>query len=636
MMIFMIKVLIIAPYEELKTRCQRILDTLDVRGLDITVTHIYGTDPMVIKRIDADIVVARGVTGMAIAKQNPQVHVIEIQMSPSALISALAEVKERFGNRRTCFIYQEFGLFDREKVSSLSGMTVSLEIAQTQEDIFEKLKKAQSVGVEVFVGGLTLCHLCQAKKLPYVHIKSDDSSIERALGEAISTARTMERERARTNMLLAIMNKAPDGMLAVNSQGVVIASNEAVSELFGKTVDGCLLTDIYPDSQWEAAYHHGVELERVQQVAGKTLLVIMRPISVDDEPVGVMYSLQNIDQIHEAESKVRQMLYKKGLFARYHFTNILHSSQTMNALIAKAVRYAQAESNVLLIGETGTGKELFAQSIHNASKRSGCPFVAVNCAALPESLLESELFGYVEGAFSGASRGGKAGLFELADSGTLFLDEIGEMPIQLQVKLLRVLQEKEVRRIGGERVIPVNVRVISATNVNISKQVKDGSFRLDLFYRISLLNLRIPPLRDRKEDIGIIFRTMVAQECEKQQVAQITVTDDAIWSLSSYPWPGNVRELRNAAERLVVLHPSLIVTGKEIEALDIDNTSLELYEQNNCIQSGRGEDNLRLYRASPEELYAEYLKSGLKLEDFAKQQGMSRTTLWRKFKLVQK
>ena len=187
----------------------------------------------------------------------------------------------------------------------------------------------------------------------------------------------------------------------------------------------------------------------------------------------------------------------------------------MQVLAAKAHRYSQTDEAVLLIGETGTGKELFAQSIHNASKRAGEPFVAVNCAALPENLLESELFGYVDGAFTGARKGGKQGLFELAHKGTLFLDEIGEMPINLQAKLLRVLQEKEIRKVGGDAVVPVDVRIISATNINIREKVRNGQFRLDLFYRISLLNLYLLPLRERLDDIPILFESFVRNYCEK-------------------------------------------------------------------------------------------------------------------------
>ena len=249
----------------------------------------------------------------------------------------------------------------------------------------------------------------------------------------------------------------------------------------------------------------------------------------------------------------------------------------------------------------------------------------MNCAALPEQLLESELFGYTEGAFTGASKGGKSGLFELAHKGTIFLDEIAEMPIVVQAKLLRVLQEREVRKIGADMVVPVDVRVISAANNNILEKVKEGKFRLDLFYRISLLSLLLVPLRERVEDIGIIFKHFVQQYCNRHGLSEPYITDEAVAELTRFSWPGNIRELRNAAERLAILHTSDVVTVKEIELLDIGSTSLRLDE-------GPSVKPMKIRNSySDEELYQQYLHSGLSREVFARQVGLSRTTLWRKF-----
>ena len=222
----------------------------------------------------------------------------------------------------------------------------------------------------------------------------------------------------------------------------------------------------------------------------------------------------------------------------------------MKQLIEKAKRFALSDSNILLYGESGCGKELFAQSIHNFSAYSRGPFLAINCATLPEALLESELFGYAEGAFTGAKKGGNQGLLELANYGTLFLDEIGEMPLSLQSRLLRVLQDKSVRRIGGNKNVPVNVRIIAATNRDLRQMVKEGTFRGDLFYRIDVLRLNIPPLRERKEDIPLIIEELLIN-FTRERAQSFAFTADQIQRLMEYNWYGNVRELRNFVERVL-------------------------------------------------------------------------------------
>ena len=295
------------------------------------------------------------------------------------------------------------------------------------------------------------------------------------------------------------------------------------------------------------------------------------------------------------------------------------------------MRYAQADGNVLVTGETGTGKELFVQSMHNASNRADGPFVAVNCAALSGELLESELFGYSDGAFTGARKGGKVGLFELAHHGTIFLDEIGEMPIQLQAKLLRVLQEKQIMRVGGDDVIPVDVRVMCATNQNIPELIEKGLFRRDLYYRINLLMIHIPPLRDRGNDIGLLFRHFVKLYAERLSILPPPVDNAAIAELQRYRWQGNIRELRNVAERIVVLNGHDRITAQSIRNIDIPESEFII-----PVSADSGNDVAKVMKwkrgGDTTELYSDYISSGLSLSDFASRVGVSRTTLWRRFR----
>lgn len=246
-----------------------------------------------------------------------------------------------------------------------------------------------------------------------------------------------------------------------------------------------------------------------------------------------------------------------------YFSDIICSSQSMHALIEKAIKIADSKYTVLIRGDTGTGKELLAQAIHNSGQRRFYPFIPVNCSALPESLMESEFFGYEKGAFSGADCKGKKGLFEMAEKGTLFLDEFGEMSLGLQAKLLRVLQDGGIRRVGGAQIIPVNVRIIVATNANLEEMVEQRLLRADLYYRINVLSLTIPPLRERPQDISLLIRHFV-QKYAKEFQRRIILDKACFDALHHHSWPGNVRELENTIIRLMLMAESDVITREEL------------------------------------------------------------------------
>src|SRR2546423_2136781 len=262
----------------------------------------------------------------------------------------------------------------------------------------------------------------------------------------------------------------------------------------------------------------------------------------------------------EVAGTVRRLIERRGLQAR---TGILGESPAIQEVLVKIEQMAPVTSTVLIEGESGTGKELVARAIHDLSPRRAKPFIAVNCAAIPDTLLESELFGHEKGAFTGAAER-RLGRFELADRGTIFLDEGGEIPISTQVKLLRVLEEREFMRVGGTSPIHVDVRVITATNRPLREQVEDGSFRSDLFYRLNVLRIHLPPLRERREDIPILVRHFIKEYSKQHDRPFHGISAEAMQILIEYPWPGNVRELRNLIESMVVLSP-----GHEIQPADL-------------------------------------------------------------------
>ena len=284
------------------------------------------------------------------------------------------------------------------------------------------------------------------------------------------------------------------------------------------------------------------------------------PIVRDSIVESAVFHFTSLPHLEQVEEKIKMESYVKGHYARYHFSDIVGSSGIMKSTIELAKRFARYEANILIMGESGTGKEMFAQGIHNESRRRSQPFVALNCGALPPSLLESELFGYVDGAFTGASRKGKKGLFEIAEQGTIFLDEISEMDAQGQIRLLRVLEEREVMRIGSDQVIPVNVRVIAASNKNLEKLVREGRFRQDLYYRLNVLSFGIPPLRKRLEDVALLSDQFLGHYGKKyQKIVQLKTDARAV--LEKYDWPGNVRQLRNFCERLVIVADDQKLSG---------------------------------------------------------------------------
>lgn len=627
----MIKILVVVPYEELYAPVRGYLASIETRDFIVELEHFIGTGDLVIRRPDADIVVARGITGKAIARENPRVHLVEISITAGDLIAALWKCRGDAGKRGVGVILPDTGICDPEQLKDLTGIPIRFRKAQNEAELYAAIDELTSLGIETLIGGLTLCRRCEDLGIGYVHIKSGNEAMTRALNDAVAAAKSLNRERTRANLVTTVLNNAEDAMFAVNREGSVIAANAQASAFFlhdrAMSLEGLKIADLSSDGEWESIFAVQSNSEALRTIGGQLVLMKTAPITVDSENVGVLVTLRNVEAIRETEQKIRKELSKKGLVAHYHFGSIVCENGLMKSLIANSHKYSQVDSSVLIVGETGTGKELFAQSIHNASRRSSHPFVAVNCAALPEPLLESELFGYTEGAFSGAARGGRIGLFELAHKGTIFLDEIGEMPLSLQAKILRVLQEREIRRIGGDAVVPVDVRIISATNINIQDRIRNGQFRQDLYYRIDLLNINIPPLRRRPEDIELLFRHFVRSYALESGRPVPRIDPAVIPFLKSYSWPGNIRELRNFSERMVILNESGTIDRSAV------NTVYAMGDESFPEKEAEAETAApQPLRAEDEALVREFLDSGMGHGEFAQAKGISRTTLWRKVK----
>ncbi len=386
-------------------------------------------------------------------------------------------------------------------------------------------------------------------------------SVFKDITEVVNLAEEITNLKEIQTMLEAIIHSSDDAISVVDEEGKGILINPAYTRITGLTQEEVIGKPATTDISEGESIHLKV-LQTRRAIRGtkmrvgpnrKEVIVNVAPIIVNGRlkgSVGVIHDMSEIQSLTQELDRARRII--RTLEAKYMFEDIIGDSEEMKLAVEQAKLGAKTPATVLLRGESGTGKELFAHAIHNASDRKFNKFLRVNCAALSESLLESELFGYEEGAFSGAKRGGKRGLFEEANNGSIFLDEIGELSANTQAKLLRVLQEKEIVRVGGTKSININVRVIAATNVNLEKGIADGSFREDLYYRLNRMPIQIPPLRNRKSDIPLIAEQLITKINLDYGRNVEGVTENAMRMLMNYHWPGNVRELENVLGRAMI------------------------------------------------------------------------------------
>jgi transcriptional regulator with PAS, ATPase and Fis domain len=438
----------------------------------------------------------------------------------------------------------------------------------------------------------------------------------------------------------AISDYSSEGVVLVGEETRIKYMNPMAEKVFMKKKDeilGCKLKDLIPNAHLLPGQNDDTHMLTVyEEINGHKIVSNYVPLK-SNNGVGAIMSFQNVTRIEELERIIRREQHKKGMIAKYRFDHILTENKNMTEIIENAKKIAKTDSTVLICGESGTGKELIAQSIHNGSKREGGPFVAVNCAALPVSLLESELFGYAEGAFTGAKKNGKAGLFELAHMGTIFLDEIGDLTLDVQSRLLRVFQEKEVIRIGDDKVIPVDIRIIAASNKNLYHLVEKGAFREDLYYRLDIVPLYLPPLRERMEDIECLCRHFLDRYSRVNHLKDISMAPGGMKILKAYSWPGNIRELEHFIERLVILSQSEIINDEIVKKMMNDKQvyrnkrreSTPLSQQDpgddQCIEAVLKQMEYRRIKETLINVNGDKARA-------ARMLGMSASTLWRKIK----
>ena len=381
-----------------------------------------------------------------------------------------------------------------------------------------------------------------------------------------------------------ICDKLPEAIYVADKIGTTIYVNDCYTKLSGITKSEVIGENIHPINREKKLYTNGIlptilkteECSEKIGIMNKTNTTVhISGFPIFDDNHQLKYAVACDRDIQQLETVKDQLIQLKGAIEKKESENaylrtqqiqqseVIFKSDQMYQAVSTALAVAPTDATVLITGESGTGKEVITNQIYQASNRFGKPFLKVNCAAIPDSLMESELFGYEPGSFTGASKSGKTGIFELANGGTLMLDEIGEMSVQMQTKLLRVLQNHEITKIGGHKSIPVDVRIISATNKNLLKCIEEHTFREDLYYRLNVVPIQLVPLRERKADIEVLFYHFFEKYTKKYN-KPIEIYSDAMHLLESYNWPGNIRELENVTERLVVINQNNIIDRKTV------------------------------------------------------------------------
>lgn len=466
--------------------------------------------------------------------------------------------------------------------------------------------------------------------------------------EAITVQMRIQHKNHELNIINSRMQNVfenmSDGVIILDKYGVIRQINPAAEKILERSaakVEKLSISEVIPvTAKTLEMVNLGKDYDDVEvtiQTEHGAVCCVVSGKPIYDERGQVSGGVIIINPIKKIKNLVNRY---SGAHATFHFQDIIGQDRRFLQAIQIALAAADKSSNVLLQGESGTGKELFAQSIHNSSSRAHGPFVAVNCGAIPRELLSSELFGYVEGAFTGAKRGGRPGKFELASGGTLLLDEIGEMPLGKQVSLLRAIQEKEITRVGDNKVIPVDVRIICATNKNLQKEVEKGNFRQDLYYRLNVISITLPPLRERTEDIALLFNHFLKDICQKLEIIPPEV-DITVWKyLMQYDWPGNVRELQNVVERIINVTNGKKITPEYLPAELLNKNSICLPKQSYIstqeftfsVGEEREKKKRAYYDLEKQEIINLLGQYGGNISRIAKEMGISRNTLYRKLK----
>ena len=602
------------------------------KEIDLYLTHLSEA-PRLAEKLQhegVDVLIARGGLAMLILAARVNIPVVEVVITGQDLARIFLEAKEvtGFERPRAAFIAFDNMVADVEIIARITNVDLTIYRLQTNEDIPVMVDAVADLDYDIILGGAKTVALAKKQGLCATLLQSGALSIKSAIFEAKKIAQGRQIEKEQAEKFKALIDFSLEGIISVDREKRIQIINPAARHLLdcaSGDPQGQPITMLLDIPEIDRCLQEGKEIRgHVLQRDNLWISLNLGPIIVNGTPIGAFITFQEISRIQEAEATIRNEVLARKFQAKYTFEDILGHSPQIAEAKRIAGEIARTDATTLIIGDSGTGKELFAQGIHNLSGRRKGPFVAINCAALPPNLLESELFGYVEGAFTGAAKKGKPGLFEMAHRGTLFLDEISEMDKYGQSRLLRALQEKQIMRLGGDKYIPVDVRVIAASNRNLPQSIEAGQFRQDLYYRLKVLVLNLPQLCRRSGDVEFLAREF-AKRYGRQYKRHVEINADAFKALARYPWPGNTRELMHFIERLTV-----IAADREIDA----ETISRLLENREYDSPGVAQAIQEPQKQSSEEVAIVLAldSNGYNIKKTASDLGISRPTLYRKLR----
>lgn len=575
-----------------------------------------------------DALVSAGSNG-AYLRQHLELPVVLVRTGGFDVMRALARARD-ISTRIALVTHGEVS-HEVQQFSELFGLGIEQRTYQTEEEARDCVRELRAKSIEVVVAPGLIVDLAEESGMHGIFLYSPDA-VREALDDAIEVARLARIEAAKRDRLNTVLAHLRDGVVAVDMNERIDSLNPAMARLLGRSVAelmGRKLSDVVPELTLASTLRERhTEVDELQKVGAQSIIATRLPIIEQGMQTGAVLTCKDPDVIQRVDRHLRARRERPSRPARFRLDDVVGSCPAIVRTRALAAQFARSDATTLIIGESGTGKELLAQGIHTASARAHQPFIAVNCAAFPEALLESELFGYEEGAFTGARKGGKIGLFEAAHTGTIFLDEIGEMPVPLQTRMLRVLQEREVLRIGAIEPTRIDIRVIAATHRNLEEQIAAGAFRRDLYYRLNILRLELPSLRDRIADLPELATHVLRRVSDRMPLGEGTaaLVDELVRVGAGYRWPGNVRELENLIERIATfrrLPAARRPVQEQLQELIPELFAREAGAAGGLLAEHRAESELQMI----ERVLAE---CGGNRQEAARRLGIGRATLWRK------
>jgi len=609
-------IVVIAPIENIYTTALDIVRHQDYDNVEVVMGSMSEGVTMAkwVVEQGAKIIVTRGGT-YQLVKEAFRIPAVEIKVDAYDIVETYSKIPDHVD--KIAVVGYDNVVYGFDVIKDLINKEIKIIELQNEQETHEIILAHMHGGIFNYIGDANIVKVVKKLGCNGWVIQSRRDTIHTAIKEANQILSASLEEKRRVQQMVITTDFIHDGVVSIDENGYIVIFNKRAEEIFGiskaKAI-GKKSKSILPAIKlWKVLNDGKPRLSEVQQVSGVTITINCVPIIVDEKVKGAVATFQEITELQRMERSIRRKLNDKGFVAKHTFKDIVYRSKIMADRIKTARKYAKYDTPVHLCGPSGVGKELFCQSIHNASPRASGPFVAINCAAIAPSLIESELFGYVEGSFTGASRKGKMGIFELAHGGTLFLDEISELPLDFQSRLLRVLQEKEVIRVGGSKLIPVDVRIITASNRYLGGMVDEGLFRRDLFFRINILTLRIPALSERPEDIPVLAEMLLKKYADKYGVPQPEISPQVMDALMKYNYSGNVRELEGIAEKAVIL-------GGFDEFLRKDGPRR--------TETSKGKRDIKHLELVT--MHKTLEETGGNMQKTAELLGISRTTLWRR------